>query len=574
MWFESKKTLTSNGRFHRVHLVVRFIIWSLWIVVALGMFASCMPKQPAPQDDTAVNDMLSGDAEPLEPEVTAEPTTPDQALTDQEKNILFARNGLLFDLDQHNNDDVEQFFSYFNHKARGTFTRWLDRSEEYLPYIRQAFTENGLPQDLVLLPFSESGYNPRAYSRAGAAGLWQFMPYTGRKYGLKVDWWVDERRDPFLSTGAAIRYLSDLHDMFGDWHLALAAYNAGEGKISRALQITGAKDFFELVERNHMLSGRYRLKRETIQYVPKFIAISKIYMHLQELGFDPVAWDNDPAIEHVKVPGGTDLVALAQAGGMRWSEFHELNPHYRRQVSPPNAVTTAHIPREKLQPTLAYLDKPSSRPFAGYLSYVVKSGDSWWNISRKFDVPVTVLKKVNNRKSNVLHAGQTLMIPGGGSAEAVRDADASESAPTKSKKKTTANAQGRQVYKVQKDDTLWSISRAFGTSVKAIQQANNMAGKSKLRAGQKLVIPGTGNAPTAVALKEPAPDKTDAKAQAKAESKSESMPKPVSYKVRKGDTLYSIANRYGCTPADIRKWNNLGNSNKIAAGQKLTVFGQ
>lgn len=574
--FEIKKTKAINGRFSHVQPVLRFVIWSLWIVVALGTFASCMPKHPIPRGETAINDDIrSGDAEPLEPEVTAEPSAQRPDLSAEEKSILLGHNGLLFDLNLHNNADVEQFFFHFNHNARKTFSRWLERSEPYLPYIRQAFTENGLPQDLVLLPFSESGYNPRAYSRAGAAGLWQFMPYTARKYGLKVDWWVDERRDPYLSTGAAIRYLSDLHDMFGDWHLALAAYNAGEGKISRALQLTGTKNFFDLVKHNHQLSHRQRLKRETIQYVPKFIAISKIYMHLQELGFTPVSWDSTPATEHVKVPGGTDLMAMAQAGGMRWSEFHELNPHYRRQVSPPNAVTTAHIPEGNLRPILAYIDKPTSRPYTGYLTYMVRNGDSWWNISRKFDVPISVLKKVNNRKSNILHAGQTVMVPGGGSAKAVRDADASESRSVRNKKAHTA--QNSKSYKVQRNDTLWSLSRNFGVSVKAIQQANNMRNHSRLRVGQQLIIPG--KADSDVAQKR-APLKTVAAAAKTTSPHTGSVTKTVavtaqdsSYKVCRGDTLYSIANRYGCSPADLRKWNHLGRSNNIYAGQQLTVSG-
>ena len=332
------------------------------------------------------------DEDTLDPELSADPQ--EGELSAQEKQLLFSKNGLIFGLEQHENKKVEQYINYFSHKAKDSFTRWLKRSEEYLPLVREAMDGNGLPHDLALLPFTESGYNPKAYSRAGAAGMWQFMPSTGRKYGLTVNWWIDERRDPYLSTDAAIRYLKDLYALFDDWYLALAAYNAGEGKIGRAIRALKVNTFFDLAKKNKRLRYRSRLRRETLNYIPKFIAISKIFQNLEALGFEKVNWDSGKKVQHITVPGGTDLLALARAGNMPWADFHALNPAYRRQVSPPNKETTAHVPVDKSEAMLAYLSDPGSRPYAGYTVYVVRQGDSWWSISRKFRVPISVLKKV------------------------------------------------------------------------------------------------------------------------------------------------------------------------------------
>lgn len=518
-------------------------------LLAIGLLSGCQ-KKPV---DTSLSDPATSevpsDAEALDPEVAATPEV-NGALTETEQAVLNARFGLLFDLEEHNNKDVEKYFNYFNHKARKTMVRWLERSQPYLPYVRRVFTKYGLPQDLVLLPFVESGYNVRAYSWAGAGGMWQFMKGTGRLYGLKADWWIDERRDPYKATDAAARHLKDLYDRFGDWYLALAAYNAGEGKISRALKHAGCDDFFELTAKNRKLSRRIRLKTETRHYVPKFIAISKIFQNLDTLGFKPVSWEQETEVVHVKVPGGTDLLALARAGGMTWSDFHKYNPAFRRQVSPPHMEATAYLPVGKADKMIAYLANPGSRPYAGYTRHRVRSGDSWWRISRRYRVPISVLKKVNNRRSNTLRPGQYVMVPGNGSSRSV-----AASRPASRASKTRAIASKRGNYIVRRGDTLWSISQKFGTTVSTVKRANGLR-SSRLKVGQRLYIPNNSGAAT----KQAARDAGKVKSQL------------VRYKVRRGDNLTSIAQKFGVTISELRKWNALNRRGTIYAGQRLKVY--
>jgi len=521
-----------------------------------SLAAGCAPKAPQetapPVEEQVTESLVPDDAEALEPEIEATPeVAPDEDLTQTEQAVLNQRFGLLFDLEPHENEEVELFFTYYNHKARKTMERWLKRSQPYLPYVRRVFTKYGLPQDLVLLPFVESGYNVRAYSWAGAGGMWQFMRGTGRLYGLKSDWWIDERRDPYKATDAAARHLKDLYDKFGDWYLALAAYNAGEGKISRALKQAQCDDFFELTEKNRKLSRRNRLKRETRHYVPKFIAISKIFQNLDTLGFEPVSWDLEYEVTEVKVPGGTDLLALARAGGLSWKEFHDLNPAFRRQVSPPRMQAVAYLPVNKADKMIAYLSQPGSRPYAGYTRHRVRSGDSWWRISRRYGVPIRVLKSVNNTRSNTLHPGQYVMVPGHGSGKTAIASASSSSA------KTRAIATKRGNYVVRSGDTLWSISRTFNTTVSTLRKSNGLR-SSRLRVGQKLYIPNSSKAATKQAVKEAGKVKAQL----------------VHYKVRRGDNLYTISRKFGVKVSDLCHWNAISAKTTIYAGQKLKVYVQ
>lgn len=475
----------------------------------------------------------------LLPEQPVDVTDDPHPLTKEEAEALASEGEIHFALDDQERKEVTAQFKYYVHKNRKTLVRWLERAERYLPYTKKVFREKGLPEELAYLAFVESGYNPKAYSRAHAAGMWQFMPYTGKKFGLKKDWWIDERLDPFKATYSAAEYLTRLHNMFDDWYLALAAYNAGEGKISRALKGTGAKDFFELTQKNGRLSHRAQLRRETRNYVPKFLAFVKIMRNLESLGFkrpDPGA---QLGVVPVEVKGGTDLLALAKASGLSWKQFAEDNRAFRRYVSPIGYSSTVYLPQSSVAQAKAFLQKPGAVPYAGYVTYKVRRGDCWSIIARRYGVPVSVLKKVNNRRSNLLKPGQRLLVPGRGSVIAASPI----SIPA-----------GSGSYVVRRGDTLSVISQATGVSVRTLMAANNIRSARSLRAGQKLVIPG-GAAPS------------------QAQTARRIAAAHGTYTVRRGDTLSEISHSTGVSVASIMRANGLTSARSLRAGQKLDIPG-
>jgi len=293
------------------------------------------------------------------PDTAELPPLDEAPLTAEEQEALQTEPELAFELDAMETQEVLNHFRYFTHHEQGRkhFTVWLERSERYLPYVRRVFAERGLPLDLVYLPFVESGYNPKAISRAGASGMWQFMPFTGKKFGLEVGWWVDERNDPYKATHAAADYLTVLYAEFGDWYLALAAYNAGEGRIRRAIQSTGCDDFFDLSKQQRYSSSKRRqipyLPKETRNYVPKLIAVLKIMRNLDELGFEQPDWGQEQDLVQVRVrpksemsstlmmPLGPPVMFSGCAGPRKGSSTRSRFRKSRLAICPKPRVTMA-----------------------------------------------------------------------------------------------------------------------------------------------------------------------------------------------------------------------------------------
>ena len=262
--------------------------------------------------------------------------------------------------------DVVLQYKHFLRKGRGTMSVFSRNAEPYLGYARKVFRSRGMPEELAYLALVESGYRPDAESRVGALGAWQFMPYTGMKYGLTQDWWLDERLDPYRATEAAADYLQKLYGDFRDWPTAIAAYNAGEGKMSRAKEGTGARNFYEVVERNHKLDEKARLRPETVQYVPRFLAMSKIMRNLPQLGFTPVDQDKPAPVRRLTARPGTDLIALSRACGLSWESFQNYNLHHKRTISSTERSTFVYVPVQNEAQAQAFLRSSSASAFANW----------------------------------------------------------------------------------------------------------------------------------------------------------------------------------------------------------------
>lgn len=270
--------------------------------------------------------------------------------------------------------------------------------------MKGIIVSKGLPEELALLPLIESGFSTSAKSKMKAVGPWQFIESTGRLYGLKINWWVDERRDPIKSTIAAAEYLERLYKMFGSWNLALAAYNAGEGKILRALKRTKGEDFWDLHTTKY-------IKGETKEYVPKFIAAKLIADSPEKYGFSDIEYQELLSYEEISVPGGVSLQAIANASGLSVDEIKELNPELLRSCTPPDEVLyTLRVPVGTAEVLNSASFEPEKECTYKPVTYKVRKGDTLSKIARKSGVPVKKIMSLNSLKSTRLKPGQILYL--------------------------------------------------------------------------------------------------------------------------------------------------------------------
>lgn len=301
---------------------------------------------------------------------------------------------------------VERSISLFSNKIRDRFALYLSRSGKYLDIMKDILRKKDVPEDIVFLSLIESGFNPHAYSIAHAAGPWQFIASTAKRYGLEINWWKDERRDPVKSTEAAADYLKDLYGMFGSWNLAMAAYNAGEGKIMKAMRRSNADDYWDLLGTKHIRS-------ETKEYVPRFIAASMIATNPQEFGFDGIEYGKPLSYEEVVVTSPVDLTVAAGCAGTTVDEIKRLNPELRRWCTPPDASQyTLKIPEGSKEMFLQKLSLIPDEERFTISHYTVKKGDTFKNISRKTGIPAEVILSLNSmEKIMPLKTGSTIYLP-------------------------------------------------------------------------------------------------------------------------------------------------------------------
>lgn len=442
------------------------------------------------------------------------------------------------------NEKVEHFIQYFQTGARSRFSNWLARSEKYIPFMKDLLRQNGLPEDLVYLALIESGFNPYAYSRSKASGPWQFIYLTGRKYGLKVNWWVDERRDPEKSTIAAAKYLKDLYDMFECWYLAAAGYNAGENKIVSAIKRYRTEDFWELT--------KYRyLKKETKDYVPQMIAAALIAKDPEKYGFTDIEYEEPLKYDKVKVPPATDLRIIAKACEISLEELKELNPELLRGCTPPyEQEYEIKIPFGKKELFLKNFEELKPNGNFQFTNHIVKKGDTLSRVAKRYGVPVEPIIEINNiKKTTRLSTGMNLIIPiprlSNGKKNLVGNKISKEEGPYNNQ------IESEIIYTIKPGDTLWSISSEMGINIGALSKWNNLHPERKLRPGDKLKIK----------LKEINPPTEDFP----------SDNKKVIYIVKPGDSLWSIAKKYSCTISEIKTWNNIEKSDLIHPGDRIIL---
>jgi membrane-bound lytic murein transglycosylase D len=373
------------------------------------------------------------------------------------------------------NEVVKKSIDYFKSSTSSRFNMWLNRSGRYLSLMKDILKEEGLPQDLVYLVIIESGFNPYAYSWAKAVGYWQFISSTAKRYGLRINWWVDERRDPVKSTIAAAKYLKDLYDLFGSWNLALAAYNGGEGRVLRGLSKIRGGDFWDLRD------TRY-IKRETKEYVPRYMAATIIAKNPEGHGF-VVDYHESLKYDEVTVESPIDLKVIARCAGTTIEEIKELNPELKRWCTPPDTPTyTIKIPAGTKETFLSNLESiPADERFTGR-TYRVKTGETLNKIAKNFGVSTKILREINSLgKGYKAKPGDTLFVPSVESAVLI--AKAEKKVPIKKNSKY----QKRIAYKVKKGDSLFKIAQRHNISPEKIKEWNGLT-DSKLKIGDILYI--------------------------------------------------------------------------------------
>ena len=439
-------------------------------------------------------------------------------------------------------DQVAGYINYFSTRGRGTIVRALGRSGRYEDMVRRILKEEGVPQDLIYLAQAESGFHPLAVSRAGARGMWQFMSGRASSYGLERSWWVDDRQDPEKATRAAAHHLKDLYDQFGDWYLAMAAYNSGPGTVQSAVRRTGYADFWELYRRNV-------LPKETRNYVPIIVAVTIMAKNPDQYGLADVEKEKPIPYETVRIDYPIDLRLVAECVDASASDLQELNPSLLRMTTPNDKPFDLRLPMgtaEKFESVVA-LVPADKRVWWRY--HKVQGGETLASIARTYHSSPQSIAEVNNLGENELSPEMRLIIP---------------IAPGKeSDLATYARAATR--YKIRKGDTVESVAKNLGIPAKMIRSWNRLKGDSL--AGRRVLLvhlPVTaGTRETQIATKRPATHGASArtaahattKAQKRAGTQTASADGEVRHKVKAGETLYSIANSYNTTVSTLKRDN-------------------
>ena len=417
------------------------------------------------------------------------------------------------------NSQVESYIRYFQGKGRKGFNIWLKRYVQYKDLMLPILDQYDLPEELIVVSMIESGFDPKAVSKAKAVGLWQFMYLTGKQYGLNRNWYIDERQDPIKSTHAAAKYFQDLYNEFEDWYLVLAAYNTGPGRLNRALKLHETSDYWQL----------YSLPKDTKNYIPYYLSSAIILQNPEKYGFK-IPKSNPLKFDEVEIEKSSDLNVLAKAADTRVSTIKKLNPELRQPATPNNGPYSLNIPFGKKESFYKKFNAiPDNEKFAVQkVEHRVQKGENLSSIAAKYRVLKADLQTINNiTNANNIRIGQVLKIPVKGGIY--------------------ANYPEKIIYKVKTGDQLGFIAEKYNTRASEIRKWNGMkANDSSIYPGQKLTLFVKG---------QPVED----------------TPKKNVYIVKSGDNLSIIAKNYNTTISKIKSWNSM-KSSTIYPGQKLTIF--
>jgi membrane-bound lytic murein transglycosylase D len=507
------------------------------------VIAAAMPISADGQDDIVER---ADDPAPLKPIL----------LSPAEIEDLWIKVRAGFKLDHHiDNPRVKSELNwYLRHPAY--IERVTQRATRYLYHIVNELEARDLPMELALLPVVESAYDPFAYSHGKASGLWQFIPSTGKLYGLKIDYWYDGRRNVVEATDAALTYLTDSHKSLNqDWMLALAAYNSGEGNVRYSMRKNTRAgkpiDFFSL-----------HLFRETQAYVPRLLAISELIANAEAYGIELKPIINEPYFEIVDVGSQIDLARAAELAEISIEELYLLNPAFNKWTSHPDGPHELLVPKEKAAIFTENLAKLPVDQRIAWKRHQIRSGDNLGSIAQKYQTTVSTIKNVNNLRNNVIVTGDSLLIPI--ATANLDDYQLSDSGRLKTTQAYVEKKYGAepQKYTVKSGDSFWELSRKYGVSMRSLAKWNGMATTDLLYPGKELLIFNTKSNPSLTIV-----------ASLPSNMPSNNMIRKVNYRVRSGESLARIADKFNVSLSSIRKWNQSITAQKyIQPGDRLTLY--
>jgi len=473
------------------------------------------------------------------------------------------------------NPQVNRHLMFYSMQRPEVMESWLKRSNKYFPMMKEIFRDEGAPTELVHLSMIESGLNPRARSWASAVGMWQFIRATGSMYGLEVNWWMDERRDPEKATRAAARHLRDLYEIWGDWHLAMASYNISPRGLKRAIRAGGGEEDY--------WSAYPHLPRETQGYVPGFIATTMINRNTAAFGFEADYSAKEYSYEVAEVAPLMPLDKLAGAAGITLEKIKEYNPELLRWATPPGATYPLKLPTGTKSTFLANYEKiPKDKRSRRIVVHSVQSGQTLGHIARKYGTSVRAIFESNENLSSIIHPGQKIMVPlAPGSTGKITIAEPSkQSSPPKTKKRSPQpDKTAKMSYTVKSGDTMGHIAEWYDVQASQIRAWNNSSNTISMGEKMAIYVPSDkqsyyvqvnafGRTKKLQIEREQRAGKNIFSLYTSTEKQDEDV--AVQYKVQENDTLIKIANSFNVSVSDIKKANDL-NSSRIYEGQNLKI---